>query len=174
MLFCVLFVGKCLLPLGDNPIAVNKYIISYHIIQSAPEGGNVFSHKYWPPLPIRRYPSYSFLLEAEPTSEPHCDRKDEWNEKSNDPIRNRTSNLPACSAVSEPTAPSPTPKETCSKGKRNGIWKKERKKNKRIFTWKVGSQGTRCSAARHCRSMIHSLSEVDDWSYSPCPHFSGN
>jgi hypothetical protein len=29
MLFYVLFVCKCLLPLGDNPIAVNKYIISY-------------------------------------------------------------------------------------------------------------------------------------------------
>ena len=28
MLFSVLFVCKCVLPLGDNPIAVNKYIIS--------------------------------------------------------------------------------------------------------------------------------------------------
>jgi hypothetical protein len=26
VLFCVLFVCKCVLPLGDNPIAVNKYI----------------------------------------------------------------------------------------------------------------------------------------------------
>jgi len=31
-LFYVLFVCKCVLPPGDNPIAVNKYIISYHII----------------------------------------------------------------------------------------------------------------------------------------------
>jgi len=30
-LFYVLFVCKCVLPPGDNPIAVNKYII-YHII----------------------------------------------------------------------------------------------------------------------------------------------
>jgi len=29
VLFYVLFVCKCVLPLGDNPIAVNKYIISY-------------------------------------------------------------------------------------------------------------------------------------------------
>ena len=29
MLFYVLFVCKCVLPPGDNPIAVNKYIISY-------------------------------------------------------------------------------------------------------------------------------------------------
>jgi len=29
-LFYVLFVCKCVLPPGDNPIAVNKYIISYH------------------------------------------------------------------------------------------------------------------------------------------------
>jgi len=31
MLFYVLFVPKCVLPPGDNPIAVNKYI-SYHNI----------------------------------------------------------------------------------------------------------------------------------------------
>ena len=29
VLFYVLFVCKCVLPRGDNPIAVNKYIISY-------------------------------------------------------------------------------------------------------------------------------------------------
>ena len=30
VLFCVLFVCKCVLPPGDNPIAVNKYHIIYH------------------------------------------------------------------------------------------------------------------------------------------------
>jgi len=35
VLFYVLFVCKCVLPLGDNPIAINKYIISYHIINSS-------------------------------------------------------------------------------------------------------------------------------------------
>jgi hypothetical protein len=30
VLFYVLFVCKCVLPLGDNAIAVNKYAISYH------------------------------------------------------------------------------------------------------------------------------------------------
>ena len=30
MLFYVLFVCKCILLPGDNPIAVNKYMISYH------------------------------------------------------------------------------------------------------------------------------------------------
>ena len=29
VLFYVLFVRKCVLPPGDNPIAVNKYIVSY-------------------------------------------------------------------------------------------------------------------------------------------------
>jgi hypothetical protein len=29
VLFYVLFVCKCVLPPGDNPVAVNKYIISY-------------------------------------------------------------------------------------------------------------------------------------------------
>ena len=31
VLFFVLFVCKCVLPPGDNPIAVNKYITSYHV-----------------------------------------------------------------------------------------------------------------------------------------------
>ena len=31
VLFHVLFVCKCVLPPGDNPTAVNKYIISFHI-----------------------------------------------------------------------------------------------------------------------------------------------
>jgi hypothetical protein len=31
VLFCVLFVCKCVLPPGDNLIAVNKYIVSYRI-----------------------------------------------------------------------------------------------------------------------------------------------
>jgi hypothetical protein len=31
VLFCVLFVCKCVLPPGDNPTAVNKYI-KYRII----------------------------------------------------------------------------------------------------------------------------------------------
>jgi len=35
VLFYVLFVCKCVLSPGDNPIAVNKYIISYHIIRKA-------------------------------------------------------------------------------------------------------------------------------------------
>jgi hypothetical protein len=30
VLFYILFVCKCVLPPGDNPIAVNKYSISYH------------------------------------------------------------------------------------------------------------------------------------------------
>ena len=33
LLFYVLFVCKCVLPPGDNPIAVNKYILSYNTVQ---------------------------------------------------------------------------------------------------------------------------------------------
>ena len=33
-LFYVLFVCKCVLPPGDNPIAVNKYHIIYHSLQN--------------------------------------------------------------------------------------------------------------------------------------------
>jgi len=31
VLFYVLFVCKCVLPPGDNPIAVNKYIIYFYL-----------------------------------------------------------------------------------------------------------------------------------------------
>jgi hypothetical protein len=37
VLFYVLFVCKCVLPPGDSPIAVNKYIISYILIIKANE-----------------------------------------------------------------------------------------------------------------------------------------
>jgi hypothetical protein len=33
--------------------------------QSEHEGGKVVSAERWPPLPLRRYPLYSFLLEAD-------------------------------------------------------------------------------------------------------------
>jgi hypothetical protein len=35
-------------------------------------------------------------------------------------------------------------------------------KIKTIVSWKVGSKETHCSADRLCRSMIHSLTEVDE------------
>jgi hypothetical protein len=52
VLFCVLFVCKCVLPLGDNPIAVNKYII---II--------IFNHKtmFRPYMLINQSPLSLFL-----------------------------------------------------------------------------------------------------------------
>jgi hypothetical protein len=56
--------------------------------QSAHESGKVVSPKHRPPLPARKYSWYSFLLEAEST------------------IGNRTRDLPSCSAVPQPTAPS--------------------------------------------------------------------
>ena len=36
VLFYILFVCKCVLPPGDNPTAVNKYIISYKIGYQVP------------------------------------------------------------------------------------------------------------------------------------------
>jgi hypothetical protein len=49
--------------------------------QSAHEGGKVVSPTHRPPLPPRKYSWYSFLLEAESTPGPYCDRKDYVNEK---------------------------------------------------------------------------------------------
>ena len=44
------------------------------------DGGKVGSFTYRPPLPTRKYTWYSFLLEAESTPGPLCDRKDYVNE----------------------------------------------------------------------------------------------
>jgi hypothetical protein len=44
--------------------------------QSAHEGGKIFSPMHRPPLPPRKDSWYSFLLEAESTPGPQCDRND--------------------------------------------------------------------------------------------------
>ena len=49
--------------------------------QPAHEDGKVVSCTYRPPLPHRRYPWYSFLLEAESTPGPQDGRKDYVNEE---------------------------------------------------------------------------------------------
>ena len=59
----------------------------------------------------RKYSWYSFLLEAESTLGPQCDRKDYVNEKFQRHQRESNPDLPACSAVPQPTA-CPT-SETC-------------------------------------------------------------
>jgi len=45
------------------------------------DGGKAFSLMHRPPLPLRKCSRYSFLLEAESTPGPQCDRKDYVNEK---------------------------------------------------------------------------------------------
>jgi len=64
--------------------------------QSEHEGSKVVSPTHWLPLPTRRYPWYSSLLEAESTPGP------QWG-------RDRTRDLPACSAVPKPTVSLRTP-----------------------------------------------------------------
>jgi len=56
--------------------------------QSSHEGGKAVGSTHRPPLNPRKYPWYSFPLEAESTPRPKCGWKDQVNEKSNDAIRN--------------------------------------------------------------------------------------
>jgi len=70
---------------------------------TAQDGVQVVSLTHRPHLPPRKSSWYSFLLEAESTPGPYCERKDFMSMKySNDTSWDRTSDLPICS-----TAPSP-------------------------------------------------------------------
>jgi hypothetical protein len=84
----------------DRPLGFQE--VEAHRIsrQSAYEGGKVVSPTHWPRLAPRKYSWYSFLLEAESTARPQCQRKDYVN----DTIRNRTRELPVFITVPQPTA----------------------------------------------------------------------
>jgi hypothetical protein len=69
--------------------------------QSVHEGGNFVSPTHWPPVPPENTPGTHFCERLESTPGPQCDLKDYVN----DTIANRTRDLPACSAVPQPTAP---------------------------------------------------------------------
>jgi len=72
-------------------------------LPAAQEGGKVVSPTHRTPLPPKRYPWCSFLLKLESIPGPQCGRIKSL-KNSNDPIGNRARDLPACSAVPQPTA----------------------------------------------------------------------
>jgi len=72
--------------------------------QSSHEGGTVVSITHRPSLPPRKYSWYSFLLEADSTRGPYAAGRMMSMKNSIDPVGNWTRDLPACSAVPQPTA----------------------------------------------------------------------
>ena len=70
--------------------------------QSAYEDGKVVSLTHRPPLHHRKYCWYAFLLEVEPT---HGPAGRIISMKNSSAIGNRPRDFPACSAVTQPTAP---------------------------------------------------------------------
>jgi len=84
-----------------EPLSIPGGQSSQILRHSAHEGNKIFSLKRSPPLPPRNIPNTHFMLEVDSTSEPSCGRKDSVNEKLK---RNRTHDLPACSAMSQQTA----------------------------------------------------------------------
>jgi hypothetical protein len=72
-------------------------------LQVAHEGGKAVSPTHRPPLPPRRYPWCSFLLKLESIPGPQCGRIKSL-KNPNDSIGNPARDLPACSAVPQPTA----------------------------------------------------------------------
>jgi len=71
----------------------------------------------------RKYSCYSFLLEAESTQGHSAAGRIMSMKNSNDTIGNRTRNLPACSAVPQPTAPPHLPNPVSD---RRGVARRER------------------------------------------------
>ena len=73
--------------------------------QSAREGANV-SSRHRPPLPRRRFPWYSFLLEAVSRPQDHsAGTKIKSMENPIDPMGERTCDRPVCSELTQPNAP---------------------------------------------------------------------
>jgi len=76
--------------------------------QSAHEVGKVVSYTHRPSLPSRKYSWYSCLRLSRPQGHSAAGRIVSM-KNSNDTITNRTRDLPACSAVLQPTAPPRAP-----------------------------------------------------------------
>jgi hypothetical protein len=72
--------------------------------QSAHESNKFVSPKNRPPLLLRKYSWYSFLSEAGSITGSQCGRKNYIDDKLQWHLRNRTRDLPVCSAMSQPTA----------------------------------------------------------------------
>ena len=82
----------------------------------AHEGGKVVSPTHQPPLCPRKYTCYSFLLEAS-RPQGHSVAGRIMSMKNSDTIRNRTCDLPACTAVTQPAAP---PRDSGAAGIKTG------------------------------------------------------
>jgi hypothetical protein len=89
-------------PWDSKKLRLSEFVDNRHTAK-------IVGSTHLPPLPPRKYSWYSFLLEDESIPGPQYSRKDYVNEKSIDPIGNRTHDLPACSAVPPPTEPQCTP-----------------------------------------------------------------
>jgi hypothetical protein len=97
-------------------------------IQSAHEGDKVVSPTHRPLLPPRKYSCYLFLLEGYSAA-------GRIMKNSNDAIGNRTRDIPVCSAVPQPTAPSRAPSMHVGGKKKFWLCNSENTNLKRHFEW---------------------------------------
>ena len=81
-----------------GPSGCRELRLSEFCRESAHVGGKIFNPTHRPSLTPKKYPWYSFLLEADSTPVSQFCRKDYVNKKNpNDTIENRTRDLSACS-----------------------------------------------------------------------------
>jgi hypothetical protein len=105
-------------PAGPDIAPFQRHKDARNRCQISPDDLRVELHQLWeaplrwvhspthlPPLPTRNYSWYSFLSEADSTRGPSAVGRIISMKKSNEIIGNRTRDLPACSAVPQPTAP---------------------------------------------------------------------
>jgi hypothetical protein len=97
-----------------HSLRVSGVLGSQISIQSAHEGGKVVSPTHRPPLPLENIPGAHFCERLNQPQGHSAASRIMLMKNSNDSIGNRTRDLPNCSAVPQPTAPSRAPGVTYS------------------------------------------------------------
>jgi hypothetical protein len=95
----------------DRPLGLQDVQVPMISRQSAHESGKVVSPTHRPPWPPGDIPGTHFCLRLSRPQGHSAAGRIKAIKTSNDPVGNRTGDLPACSAVPRQTAPLRTPKE---------------------------------------------------------------
>ena len=88
-----------------RPISAQECEAPRISIQPAHAGGKIVSPTHRPPLPPGKIPGTNSYQRLSRPQEPSAAGRIKSMQNSEDPVRNQTRDLPACSALPQPTAP---------------------------------------------------------------------